>query len=81
MTEYPILVFWSDEDRAYIANVPDIRYCSAHGETPEEALREVRVALAGMLDWLQEKGILSWVGRRRGPAHRAFSVGPPPNRT
>jgi predicted RNase H-like HicB family nuclease len=57
MIEYPILVFWSDEDRAYIAKVPDIRYCSAHGETPEEALREVRVALAGMLDWMQEKGI------------------------
>ena len=57
MIEYPIVVFWSEEDQAYIADVPDIRYCSAHGETPEEALREVRTALASMLEWMQEEGI------------------------
>lgn len=52
MTEYPIVVFWSDEDDASIADVPDIRYCSAHGETAEEAVREVRIALASMLAWM-----------------------------
>ena len=57
MTEYPIVVFWSEEDRAYIADVPDIRYCSAHGETPEDALREVRGALAAMLDWMRAENI------------------------
>jgi len=57
MTEYPIVVFWSEEDQAYIANVPDFRYCSAHGETPEEALREVRVALSAMLEWMQAENI------------------------
>lgn len=41
---YPIVVFWSDEDEAYIATVPDLRSCSAFGDTPEEALREVQVA-------------------------------------
>lgn len=56
MIEYPILVFWSDEDEAYIADVPDITYCSAHGETPEEALREVRMALKDILEWAEEEG-------------------------
>ena len=41
---YPIVIFWSPEDEAWIADVPDLRYCSAHGETPEEALREILVA-------------------------------------
>ncbi|MDP9364152.1 MAG: type II toxin-antitoxin system HicB family antitoxin [Chloroflexota bacterium] len=57
MTEYPIIVFWSDEDDAYIADVPDIHYCSAHGRTPEEAVREVRIALASMLEWMKEEGV------------------------
>jgi predicted RNase H-like HicB family nuclease len=34
---YHINVFWSDEDSCWIADVPDLRYCSAHGDTPEEA--------------------------------------------
>ena len=57
MSEYPIVASWSDEDEAVIADVPDVRHCSAHGETPEEALREVRLALASMLGWMQEEGI------------------------
>ena len=41
---YHINVFYSAEDRCYIADIPDLKYCSAHGRTPEEALREVMVA-------------------------------------
>lgn len=40
-----IKVFFSAEDKAYIAEVPDLRYCSAHGETPESAMKEVLVAI------------------------------------
>ena len=42
--DYHINPFWSDEDKCWIADIPDLKYCSAHGETPEEALREVQVA-------------------------------------
>lgn len=42
--DYHINVFYSDEDGAYIADIPDLRYCSASGATPEEALAEVLVA-------------------------------------
>jgi predicted RNase H-like HicB family nuclease len=52
--KYRIEIFWSDEDGGYIANVPDLRYCSAFGETYEEALREVLVAMELHLDTLQK---------------------------
>ena len=57
MTGYPIVVFWSDEDQVCIADVPDIRSCTAHGETPEEALHEARLALADILADARERGI------------------------
>ncbi len=54
--KYPVEIFYSDEDEGYIANVPDLPYCSAFGETPEEALREVQVAIKLHLDVLEETG-------------------------
>lgn len=44
MSDYHINVFWSDEDGEYIADIPDLRGCSASGSTPEEAVREVQIA-------------------------------------
>lgn len=43
--KYHINVFFSKEDGGYIADVPDLQYCSAFGETPEEAVREVQIAM------------------------------------
>jgi predicted RNase H-like HicB family nuclease len=47
--KYHINLFYSAEDKAYIADVPDLKYCSAHGKTPEKALREVLVAMEAWL--------------------------------
>jgi predicted RNase H-like HicB family nuclease len=44
MRDYHINVFYSDEDEQYIADIPDLRGCSASGDTPEEAVREVGAA-------------------------------------
>lgn len=41
MKDYHINVFYSVEDGGYIADIPDLKFCSAFGETPEEAVREV----------------------------------------
>ena len=41
MSDYHINVFYSDEDGGYIADIPDLQACSAFGDTPEEALRQV----------------------------------------
>jgi transcriptional repressor NrdR len=52
--KYRIEIFWSDEDGGYVANVPELRYCSAFGVTYEEALREVLIAMELHLDALGE---------------------------
>ena len=45
MSDYPdINVMWSDEDECYVADIPDLKYCTAFGDTPQEALAEVLVA-------------------------------------
>jgi predicted RNase H-like HicB family nuclease len=53
---YHINTFWSQDDEAWIANVPDLKGCSAHGETPEEAMREVQVAIELWLEVAVEHG-------------------------
>jgi predicted RNase H-like HicB family nuclease len=49
MKDYHINVFYSEEDACYIADIPDLRFCSACGDTPEEAVREVLIAKAAWL--------------------------------
>jgi len=44
MRDYHINIFYSEEDEGYIADIPDLAYCSAFGASPDEALREVQVA-------------------------------------
>ena len=41
MKDYHINLFYSEEDEGYIADIPDLKHCSAFGTTPEEALQEV----------------------------------------
>ena len=57
MTDYHINVFYSDEDGGYIADIPDLRYCSAFGETPESAVTEVQIAKGLWLKAARDCGI------------------------
>ena len=50
MKDYHINIFYSDEDEGYIADILDLKFCSAFGETPEEALQEVLVAKTAWLE-------------------------------
>ena len=50
MKNYHINLFYSTDDEAWVADVPDLRYCSALGETPEEALKEIQIAMAAWLE-------------------------------
>jgi len=54
---YAIVVFWSEEDAAWVADVPDLKSCSAFGHSPEEALAQVRVAMEAWLAAAQEAGM------------------------
>ena len=44
MKDYHVNVFYSDDDGCYVADIPDLRFCSALGSTPEQAVREVQKA-------------------------------------
>ena len=41
MKDYRINIFYSEDDEGYIADIPDLQYCSAFGNTPIEALQEL----------------------------------------
>jgi len=53
---YPITVFWSAEDGAWVADVPDLPYCSATGDTPHEAVADVETAISAWLEAAQSSG-------------------------
>jgi predicted RNase H-like HicB family nuclease len=53
---YHINLLYSDEDRGWIADIPDLSHCSAFGETPEEALHELQIAKAAWLEAARAAG-------------------------
>lgn len=57
MKDHTIIIFYSEEDEAYIADIPDFKMCSAHGATPEEALREVLIAKTAIIETMNEHGL------------------------
>ncbi|MGE5655684.1 MAG: type II toxin-antitoxin system HicB family antitoxin [Actinomycetota bacterium] len=50
MMKYEVIIDWSEEDQAFIAEVPELPGCAADGETYQEALQNVEVM---MQEWLQ----------------------------
>ena len=56
MSDYHINVSYSSQDGGYVADIPDLKYCSAFGETPEEAVREVMLARAAWLEAARAEG-------------------------
>lgn len=57
MKDYHINIFYSDEDEGYIADIPDLKGCSAFGNTPEEALKEVLLAKSAWIEAAVAEGI------------------------
>jgi predicted RNase H-like HicB family nuclease len=53
---YHINLFWSNDDDCWIADVPDLKGCSAHGDTPTEAAAEAQVAIQLWLEVSAEHG-------------------------
>jgi predicted RNase H-like HicB family nuclease len=54
---YHINLFWSAEDNCWIADVPDLRPCSAHGATRQDALVNVDNAIDGWLQTARERNM------------------------
>ncbi len=66
MTKYEVIIYWSKEDDAYIAEVPQLAGCAAHGDSQEEALRNAQDAIGLWLETAKEFGdpIPEPIGRR-----------------
>ena len=47
---YEVIIYWSDEDQAYIAEVPELPGCAADGATYAEAISNVEVVIG---EWIQ----------------------------
>ena len=56
MMDYQFNIFFSEEDKGYIAEVPDLPMCSAFGKTPAEALAEVETAKQLWLEAARAEG-------------------------
>jgi len=56
MKDYHINIFYSKEDRGYIADIPDLEACSAFGETAETALKEVQIAKKAWIEAARAAG-------------------------
>jgi predicted RNase H-like HicB family nuclease len=58
MTEprYEIIIYWSDEDGAFIAEVPELAGCAADGVTYEAAVNNVKTVIAEWIEMAQEMG-------------------------
>ena len=54
--KYSIAIFYSEEDGGYIALAPELPGCSAFGETEEEALKEIKVAIDLWLGTAEKEG-------------------------
>ena len=56
MQKYEIILYWSNEDKAFVAEVPELPGCMAHGKTPEKALKSVNQAVELWIDTAKEFG-------------------------
>jgi len=56
MHKYEIILYWSDDDEAFIAEVPELPGCAAHGRTPNEALSNCQEAIELWMDTAKEFG-------------------------
>ena len=56
MNKYEIIIFWSNEDDAYVADVPELPGCMAHGDTHESALANAKEAIQLWLETAKEFG-------------------------
>jgi predicted RNase H-like HicB family nuclease len=56
MPKYEVIIHWSEEDKAFIAEVPELPGCAADGKTYREALANVEVVIQEWIETVQEIG-------------------------
>ena len=56
MPKYEVIIYWSEEDEAFIAEVPELPGCAADGPTYREALANVEMVIQEWIDTAKELG-------------------------
>ena len=56
MHKYETIIYWSNDDRVFVAEVPELPGCMAHGDTPESALADAHKAIQLWIDTAREFG-------------------------
>jgi predicted RNase H-like HicB family nuclease len=56
MTKYEVIPYWSQQDEAFIAEVPELPGCAADGPTRQEALTNVETVIAEWMETAKELG-------------------------
>ncbi|MDY6785345.1 MAG: type II toxin-antitoxin system HicB family antitoxin [Cyanobacteriota bacterium] len=56
MYKYELIIYWSEEDRVFIAEAPELPGCMAHGDTQETVLANIKEAMQLWIDTAKEFG-------------------------
>lgn len=56
MNKYEVIIYWSEEDQVFVADVPELPSCSVHGATHEAALANAQEAIRLWIDTAREFG-------------------------
>jgi predicted RNase H-like HicB family nuclease len=56
MTKYEVIIYWSNEDNAFIAEVPELAGCASDGATYQEALKNVEIIIQEWMETAKELG-------------------------
>lgn len=56
MEHYEIIIYWSEEDAVYVAEVPELPGCMAHGDSHETALINVKEAMSLWIEVARKRG-------------------------
>jgi predicted RNase H-like HicB family nuclease len=56
MSKYEIIIYWSEEDSAYIAEVPELAGCMADGATYQEALANAEIVIQEWIETARDLG-------------------------
>lgn len=56
MNRYEVIIYWSEEDKAFIAEVPELSGCAADGKTYKEAIANIEVVIQEWIETAKELG-------------------------
>lgn len=57
MYKYEIIIYWSEEDKKYIAEVPELPGCMADGDTYEDVIKNVQIIISEWIETAKELGL------------------------